>query len=141
MTGGELLYSLKDLNRDIHKKLDMLDELKATVIGITASSDKEAVQGNGDKDKLGAMMSKIVDLENEINSRVDDYAKRREVAKDIIFKIANENQQNVLYDFFICHLKLYAIAENYDMTYDNCKKCHKRAIKKFEEIYDTTFCR
>lgn len=137
MTGKELLYSIRDTDKDINNKLEKLEMLKASVIGITARTDKEAVQSNGSQDKIGTLMSKILDLENEINQQADNYHAKKEIAKEYIFKLKREMHQNVLYDLFICKIPLYQVAENYDLTYKNAETIKSRAIKEFNKIYDT----
>lgn len=136
MTGKEFLYSLKQYNSDILKKAEKLEQLKAKAISITASTDKESVQSNGDQDKLGSIMAKIVDLENELDGRTFDLLEDRKRAKQIIFTINDENCQNMLYDFFICYMPLYEIAEETGMSYENARRIKRKAIKEFEHIYN-----
>lgn len=136
MSGKEFLYSLFSINSDIAEKVDRLEELKASAIGTTASTDKEPVQSSGSKDKLGTVVSSIVDLENEINLKTGDYIKRRDFAKKLIFKIENEKYQNLLYDYFILRNPLYQVAEENEMTYDGAKSCKKRAIRSFSKLFE-----
>lgn len=137
MSGKELLYSIRDIDEDIADKLEKLEILKASVIGITARTDKEAVQSNGSQDKIGTLMAKILDLEKEINASTDNFVERKNLVKKLIFQLERESHQNVLYDLFICKMPLYEIADNYELTYKGAEKLKGRAIREFEKLYET----
>lgn len=137
MSGKELLYSIRDIDKEINDKLEKLEMLKASVIGITARTDKEAVQSNGSQDKIGTLMSKILDLEKEINASTDNLVERKNLVKKLIFQLEREMHQNILYDLFICKMPLYEVADNYELTYKATEKARARAIKEFEKLYET----
>lgn len=84
MTGKAFLYSLLDIDKEIEQKIELINELRANAIGTTASTDKEPVQSSGSQDKLGGVVAKIVDLENEVNELEDNYFERRKLAKKLI---------------------------------------------------------
>lgn len=135
ITGREFLYSLNTIDKELTDKLEKLEMLRTMAIKITACTDKEAVQSNGSQDKLGNIMAKIVDMENEINEHTDNYCKRKEIAKDLIFKIEKESYQNMLYDLFICHIPLYQVAENYELTYKGAETTRRKAIVEFDKLF------
>lgn len=132
----DLLYSLRTDSNDINKKINQLEELRAIATSVTVATDKEAVQSSGSQDKMAKIVAKIVDLEEEINAEIDGYCVRREWVKDILFEIKNENYQNVIYDYFVCNLPLWQVADDYDITLDNAKKRLRRSKKIFEDIFE-----
>lgn len=140
------LYSLRDDIKDIQEELEILEQLRSIATSVTVATDKEAVQSSGSQDKMAKIVAKIVDLENLINEKVDDFVDTKEFAKSVIFEIENENYQNVLYDFFILNIPLYQIAETYEIKYNNAKQwlhrgkaeyvklCNARRNKKIQDI-------
>lgn len=135
MRGKAFLQSLTEGNKEIRKEIEKLDELRAMATNITSCTDKEPVQSSSSQDKMAGLVAKIVDLERTINLFTDNLADNRETAKKIIFKIPNEDYQNILYDRYIRCMRLYEIAEEYEINYELCKKRHNRALKAFEKYY------
>lgn len=133
----DLLYSLRNDSESINRLIEKLEDLKSSATSITVATDKVNVQSSGSYDKMADVVAKIIDLEYEIDGQVDGYIERREFVKELIFKIKNENYQNMLYDYFICNLALYQIEENENVTHDNARKRLSRAIKVFETIFET----
>lgn len=133
----ELLYSLRNIDNEIREQIDLLDQLRSVVTSVTVSTDKEAVQSSGSKDKMAGIIAKIVDLENEINAKTDGLINRKNIVKEVIFSIEKENYQDLLYDYFICNIPLWQISENMGITYDACKKQLSRAKRCFERMFDS----
>lgn len=132
----DLLYSLRTDNEEINDMISRLEELKSLATSMTVPTDKEAVQTSSSGDKMVKLVAKIVDLENDINAEVDAYCERKEVVKEIAFKIKNENYQNMIYDYFLCNLPLWQIAEDYEITFDNARQRLVRSKRVFEKIFE-----
>lgn len=135
-SADDLLYSLRRDNEEINDMISRLEELRALATSMTAPTDKEAVQTSGSGDKLVKLVAKIIDLENDINAEVDAYCERKEVVKEIAFKIKNESYQNMIYDYFLCNLPLWQIADDYEITYDNARQRLVRSKRIFEKIFE-----
>lgn len=133
----DFLYSLKHIDSEVREKLDFLEQLRTLATSITVSTEKEAIQTSSSKDKIGGLVAKIVDLENELEDYAQALAYRREVAKDIIFEIKSECYQNMLYDYFICNFPLSRIADNNEILQSTARYQLKQATKEFEKIFDS----
>ena len=77
MTTKEYLNQISRLNRMINNKLSELAELKELSKSISAVSNKERVQTSMEQDKIGNTISKIDEMEREIDKMIDSYSDKR----------------------------------------------------------------
>lgn len=115
----------------IKNKLSELAELKAMAYSVTVSNDGERVQTSGDKDKIGAVMSKIVDMENEVDNLVD----RRSNIVRMIDEMENETYYDMLTQIYVLKKDLKAIAVEKKHTYRHVQRLRDSAIEEFERLY------
>ena len=85
MTTKQYLGQIDRYNKIISNKLSEIYQLKSLACSISVSADKEKIQTSSDKDRLGAAVAKIVDLESEINSTIDTFLEKR---KKIIMQVS-----------------------------------------------------
>ena len=70
----EFLMQVELCDINISNKLDELSHLKSMVLKITSTWKQDIISGgSGNQDKLGDAVSKIIDMETEINSAVDKF--------------------------------------------------------------------
>lgn len=93
------------------------------------------VQTFGDKDRLGASVSKIIDKENELSEYVNDYLETR---YDIIHQIGTMDsliEYQVLFSRYV-ELKNYDdIAKDLNYSDRQIFRIHRKAISNFENKY------
>ena len=128
---------LRELNNEIRKKQENLDELRAMATSMTVSYDKERVQ-TSPEDRLSNLMCKIIMLENEIDGLVDDYADEKQRAKLRIYQVEREEWQNVLYAHYIERKTFREIAKHRGVSVSSIKTLNNRAIKCLKSIDETT---
>ena len=94
MTAKEYLKRYKSINDSINCKLDEIAHLRsiATRLSPTAMFDN----GGNISDRVGRTVAKIVDLEKEINSQVDELIATRDEIKDAISKVEDERLRTLL---------------------------------------------
>ena len=80
----------------INNKLEELARLKELLRHITSSIKDVPVHGGGNQDKLGSAVSKIVDLENEINEKIDDLIWLKERLMNCINRLSKPEYITVL---------------------------------------------
>lgn len=118
----------------ISNMLDELQRMKTLLTQITAKLKPDVVAHSGDQDKMGAMVAKIVDYENEINDTVDAYVdKRREIVAQIN-KLEKPEEADVLYKLYLEFKSWDTIAEEMHMSKRNCQYIHGRALLSFKRI-------
>lgn len=71
MTAKEYLSQVRKIDIMINYKQRQLDELKHTADSVTANASSERVQSSGTQDRVGQIVARIVDLQNEINRDID----------------------------------------------------------------------
>lgn len=71
MTAKEYLSQIRKIDIMINYKQKQLDELQHTADSITANVSSERVQSSGTQDRVGQIVAKIVDLQNEIDQDID----------------------------------------------------------------------
>lgn len=125
------LNQISRLEKQIQNKLTEIYQLRMMANGITVSNDGERVQTSGDKDKIGVLMAKIVDMEREVDEMVD---KRCDIVSQIE-SIKDENAYDVLAGVYILKKELKVVAIEKKMSYSYIKRIHSLALDAFEKMY------
>lgn len=71
MTAKEYLSQIRKIDVTINYKQIQLDELRRTAESITVNANPDKVQSSGEQDRIGKIVAKIVDLQEEINRDID----------------------------------------------------------------------
>lgn len=129
MTAKEYLEQIELMDTKINNKLVELYQLRCLTTSITAPTDKEAVQTSGNKDKIGSIVAKIVDLENEINSMIDDFITIKQGCISTIEKINNPLLYNILHKHYVQYKSLVEIANEENYSYQYIVEAHGSALK------------
>ena len=134
MQTKEYLNQISRMNRVINNKLTEISQLQEMACSILSIKNEERVQSTPNFDTIGTVVSKIVDMEKEVDLLVDILF---DIKKDIYFKInmlSNQKHKEILIKKYIEFKSIYTIAEELGMTDRGCKKAHKRALEEFEKI-------
>ncbi len=121
-------------NAHINNLLEDVQRLKELTRQITATLKPDVVSHSGNQDKMGNMVAKIVDLENEINAAVDEYIDKRREIIATIDKINVPNQVSVLHKLYLEEKTWPEIAEEMHMTERNAQYIHGRALQSVRRI-------
>jgi DNA-directed RNA polymerase specialized sigma subunit len=90
--------------------------------------------GGGNQDKLGNIVAKIVDLENEINEAVDAYIDEQREISRMLEKLEDADQVAVLHKRYFEYMPWEQIACDMHMTYRNVCYIHGRALQEMERL-------
>lgn len=115
----EYFAQIRKTNRLIQRLTDTVNTLRS---GLTSQSYKlkpDKVQTSGPKDTLGETIAKIMSLEDDINTRIDELVTMKKEAFSMISKVPDLDQQNVLIGRYIQLKKWEDISEelNYSMQW------------------------
>lgn len=123
---------------DVHidGKLQDLETLKAMATKITTTLKLDAAFGSGNQDRLGEVVARIVDLQNEINQAVDDFVDLKRDVNAILDKITNPDQLQVLYKRYFEYKTWEQIACEMHMTFRNACYIHGDALKSVAAILE-----
>lgn len=131
METKQYLNQINRLERQIQNKLSEIYQLKTMACSVTISNDNERVQTSGGKDKVGAVVSKIVDMENEVDNMID---KRCNIVAQIE-SMENTEFYDMLAQIYILKKELKVVAIEKKMSYSHAKRLHGQAIDEFEKMY------
>ena len=108
MTDKELSQKAKEQLSQIKKTDRLIDRLLSTVQTLRSSLTSQSyelkpdkVQSSGAKNPLESAMIKIVDLEAQINARIDELVSMKQEAFDRIRNVPDLDQQNILIGRYI----------------------------------------
>ena len=135
MTTKEYLSQIKKLERMIQNKLIECSQLRVIASSVTISNDNERVKTSPEKDKIGAVVSKIVDIENEVDRMID---KRCSIV-DQIDDINDTDMYDILAKVYILGRDLKVIAIERGVTYRHISRLYKSAITEFERKYGSEY--
>lgn len=134
MTAEKFLEQIERADRTIDNKLSEIYRLRCLATSITVPTDREAVQTSGVSDKVGNIVAKIIDLENEIDNLIDEYIDIRQQCINVIESLSDPLQYTVIHKHYVQYKSFVEIAEEEKYTYDGIMKVRKRALKKIEAI-------
>lgn len=133
----EYLSQVGYMSDDIQRKIEELNRLRTLATSLSINTSPDRVQTSGSKDKIAGIVAKVVDLENEITSEIDDLCDKRAEIIGKIAKMDNANDKDILIDRFFTRKSLSEIAKERNVTVRRVNYAQKSALKHFEEKYFT----
>lgn len=136
MTAKEYLQQLKTLDNVINAKLLEKERIRALATKVT-SNLSERVQGGG-SGGIENTVIKITELEIQINADIDKLVDLKAEATHIIDSLEDNKHKAILSMYYVSNLTFEQVAENTDISSRWVRKIHGKALKKFEEIYNSS---
>ena len=130
------LRKIELLDAHINNKLNDLHTLRTLVTKITATISPVCVSGSGNQDKLGDAIAKIIDLQDEINRKIDNYVdlKREISAKLELIDVAD--YVKVLHKRYFEYKPWEQIACEMNCTFRNVCYIHGKALQAFAALME-----
>ena len=133
MTAKEYLKQIRKANIMINYKQRQLDELRELCTSITSPINSDKVQTSGASDKIGDTVSKIIDLQNIINSDIDRLVDLKQEIMAVIDKLDATYLQLIYLRYFEFRTwEQIACEMNYSCPW--IWKLHGEALQKVSEI-------
>jgi hypothetical protein len=136
---------LRDMNNEIRKKTEKIAELRSALTSM-GSTLGEKVQ-TSPTDRLSSIMCRIIILEEEVNSMIDEYASLKAMVTGEIFKLENEDWQDILCGHYVemkpwrVVTKELSVKNGKEYTVKAVLRKKDRAIKQLKSIKkDTKSC-
>ena len=139
MDTKQYLSQISHMDKMINKKLVEISQLRELSVSISAVANEERVQTTPDPDRIGVNLSKIMDMEKEVDDMIDRFVDLKKEILQIINMIENSKYKKILFEKYFKYKSIYKIAEELEMTDRGCKKAHKRALEEFEKIINTIY--
>lgn len=135
MVAKQYLEQLSKLDKNIQDTLYEIYRLR-TIASSTATYNinGDRVQTSFNSDKIGDIVTRIVELEEEADRLTDEFA---DLKTDIYMKLnllERYRHKEILRKKYIENKSIYTIAYELGMSDRGCKKAHKRALEEFEKI-------
>lgn len=132
------LMKIELLDAHINNRINDLHELKSLVTKITATISPVCVSGSGNQDKLGDSVAKIVDLQDEINQKIDKYVNLKREISALLEQIQDPDQVKVLHKRYFEYKPWEQIACEMNYSYRNVCYIHGKALQAFEALMEGT---
>lgn len=131
----DYLNQIRFLDRVISHMLEEIYELRVSATSIGAVQNKEKVQTSPGNDKIGAIVSKIVDMEKRTDEIVDRRADMLDDVRKTIVRIESDKQRKILWMKYIDGKSISQIAEELEVETRWCKRLHNKALEEFGKIH------
>lgn len=132
----DYLLQIKLLDTQIDCMQSSVDGLRESLHHITPTLKPDSVTGGGYQDRLSSTIAKIVDLENEINMKIDDLVDRKAKLIWQLEKVRNPEYLLILQRRYVELSSLEEIAAEMHYTYRWICKLHGRALQTFAKIME-----
>ena len=130
------LLQVERLDSRIDNKLIERQQWRDIALGITANIGGERVQSSGSQQKMSEAIEKCLDMENEIDSLIDELIETKKKVIDTIEKIYSPTEYKILHMRYIQHISLKEIAIKLNREYSWVTTTHGRALKSVQKILD-----
>ena len=135
MDTKQYLSQIKRLDRQIQNKLSELYNLKMMASSISVSNEGERVQTSGNKDQLGAVVAKIVDMEKEVDKMVDLFVYTRNKIIGQIDSMDDLDSYDILSMRYVAGKTFHEISEKTGWSIRKVFSLHGKALLEFEKKY------
>lgn len=135
MDTKQYLSQIRRLDRQIQNKLSELYNLKMMASSISVSNDGERVQTSGNKDQLGAVVSKVVDMEKEVNRMVDLFVDTRKRIISQIDSLDDLDSYDILSMRYVAGKTFHEISEKTGWSIRKVFSLHGKALLEFEKKF------
>lgn len=130
------LRKIELLDAHINNKLNDLHTLRTMVTKITATISPVAVSGSGGQDKLGDAVAKIVDLQAEINQKIDKFVDMKREISAVLEMLDDPDQVKVLHKRYFEYKQWERIACEMNYSFRNVCYIHGKALQAVEAILE-----
>ena len=134
MNAKTYLQQIEKSDRLIQNKLAELYQLRCLTTSINSAMKDDVVQTTRSGDKLASVVAKIIDLEREIDSVIDDFVDLKTECVHVIEQVSDVLQYNILHKHYVQYKSFVEIANEEGYTYPWILECHAKALKKVQDI-------
>ena len=134
MQAKEFLNKIRHIDMMIDCKLEQTSNLRSRLTSINVTMG-ERVQSSLDPDKFTNTISKIVELEKEINDDIDKLVDLKSIARKAIESLDNDIEKMVLYKRYFENKTFEQISVELNYSWRRIHQFHGDALKKLESLH------
>ena len=132
----DYLMEIRLLNTQIDCMQSSVDGLRESLLRITPTLKEDVVTGSSTHDRMTTTIAKIVDLQREINQKIDGLVYRKAQVIHQLEKVRNPDYLMILQRRYVDLDSFEEIAAEMHYTYRWICKLHGRALQAFSKIMD-----
>lgn len=130
------LGQIRLLDVRINAKIAEMERIRDIATKVTTAFDSVRVSGGGNDDKLGDAVSRLIDIQSEINADIDAYIDRRAYIVSILDKIEDAEELAVLHKRYIEFKRWEQISEEMGYSQRNVTYIHGRALLSIRKLLE-----
>ena len=130
MTAKQWLSRARFIDREIALLQKTKEETRDNLTKITQSYESDGAQTTKDPHKY----DRLVELENEIDQKVDELIATKREIMNVIFKVEDRNQRQVLISYYIRMKTLEKIAVEMNYSFRQIGNIRRYGIREVQKI-------
>ena len=139
MDTKQYLGQISRLDRMIKNKMTELSQYKDLAYGLSAITNEERVHTTPEFDKMSGKIAKIIEMEQKIDSLIDEYIDKKNLIISQIDSMENETYYEILFARYIEKKTFEKIADEMNYSFRNTTRLHGRALREFENKFGKTY--
>lgn len=139
METKEYLQQIGRYDRLINNKLVELAQYRSMACSISAVKNDERVQSSPSYDTMDKIVSKIEQMENEIDTLVDRYIDNKRIIISQIDSMSDEMTYQILFSRYVEQKTFEKMAIEMNYCYKQIIRRHGKALQEFEQKWGNTY--
>lgn len=130
MNAKQWLSRARFIDREIALLQKTKEETRDNLTKITQSYESDGAQTTKDPHKY----DRLVELENEIDQKVDELIATKREIMNVIFKVEDRNQRQVLISYYLRMMTLEKIAVEMNYSFRQIGNIRRYGIREVQKI-------
>lgn len=139
METKEYLQQIGRYDRLINNKLVELAQYRSMACSVSAVKNDERVQSSPSYDTMDKIVSKIEQMENEIDMLVDRYIDNKRIIISQIDSMSDEMTYQILFSRYVEQKTFEKMAIEMNYCYKQVIRRHGKALQEFEQKWENTY--
>ena len=139
METKEYLQQIGRYDRLINNKLVELAQYRSMACSVSAVRNDERVQSSPSYDTMDKIVSKIEQMENEIDILVDRYIDNKRIIISQIDSMSDEMTYQILFSRYVEQKTFEKMAIEMNYCYKQIIRRHGKALQEFEQKWGDTY--
>lgn len=139
METKEYLQQIGRYGRLINNKLVELAQYRSMACSVSAVKNDERVQSSPSYDTMDKIVSKIEQMENEIDMLVDRYIDNKRIIISQIDSMSDEMTYQILFSRYVEQKTFEKMAIEMNYCYKQVIRRHGKALQEFEQKWGNTY--
>ena len=139
METKEYLQQIGRYDRLINNKLVELAQYRSMACSVSAVKNDERVQSSPSYDTMDKIVSKIEQMENEIDMLVDRYIDNKRIIIFQIDSMSDEMTYQILFSRYVEQKTFEKMAIEMNYCYKQIIRRHGKALQEFEQKWGNTY--